>query len=94
MDYLTSEEHFNALSPASKALECYRTVPKIFYNKAAAMYKITKQTLINRDKGKTKSYREARKAVQRLIITEEEVIVEIALDLYNTGWPLFVEMVR
>jgi hypothetical protein len=82
-DYLTTDAQFNLLSPASKAVKACRTDPKLSYRKAAAMFRISKQTVINRDRGLNKSHKEARKAITRLTMIEEEAIADMALDLYK-----------
>jgi hypothetical protein len=93
-DYLTNDAQFNLLSPASKAMEACRINPKLSYRKAAAMFRISKQTVINRDRGLNKSHKEAGKAITRLTMIEEEVIADMALDLYKAGWPLTLTMVK
>src|SRR5450755_4199228 len=58
------------------------------------MFRISKQTVINRDRGLNKSHKEAGKTITRLTMIEEEVIADMALDLYKAGWPLTLTMVR
>jgi hypothetical protein len=93
-DYLTTDAQLNLFSPASKAVEACRTDPKFSYRKAAAMFRISKQTVINRDRGLNKSHKEAGKTITRLTMIEEEIIADMALDLYKAGWPLTLTMVR
>ena len=68
------------------ALQAYQNQPKLSFRRAAIVYRVNRNTLINRHKG-IQSRRDTIQKSRRLSDLEEQILIHFILDLDSRGFP-------
>jgi hypothetical protein len=84
------KKSLNKAKSIQKAVEIYQYDPNLSYHSAAIMYGYVSQSVIDHNIGE-KSYISNRYvANQKLLLTEESVLIVYIKKIYNAGFPLVI----
>jgi hypothetical protein len=73
------------------AVKAYKNDPDLSYRSAAAIYKVSFQSIINHIEGKNQLAPDTFITNQKLTPIEESVLMRYCLRAYESGFPLFIE---